>query len=149
MKKLIVFFLLIVPVVLVFITRPICQELFNLDGVTKACVVTKSDIKEDEGLSTLQYNYIFSDYKDLEKSAERYDVSGIILYFNEARYQSIIKSLNMLELKRENIDNKIIIYGYTPSYNNSIIMENKKVNAEMVVEGKSVVVGFPVILSGF
>lgn len=149
MKKLIVFILLLMPLCFLALKKPICGDIANFDVVTKACVVTKEDVGEN-AVSTLQYNYLLVDGKeDLLKVATDLNAEGLILYLKKDDYEKFTKTLNMLTLKQKIIDNKTIVYAFTPQYSKTVFMENKKVNMEIVFEKDDVIIGFPTILSGF
>lgn len=147
MKKLIVFILLILPIFLIFFNRSLDECLFCLENVESAIVVTKDHT--EEGLSTLQYNYILVDKNEIDKKMIDVNEEGIILHLSDVSLEKIKKSLNFFEIKTEKLGKKTILYGYTPNYKRSYNLNNKKANVQIVYDNGHAIVGFPSILSGF
>ena len=85
----------------------------------------------------------------MNEKIDKIKVDGISFYIKNTDVEKIIKSLNMLVFSEEKMGNKRIIYGYTPKYCESKIINNKKINVQMVVDQNKSIVGFPLILGGF
>ena len=148
MKKLIAFILLILPLLFLLLFKSGSDSIFCLEGVTKACIVTSEDVEGENVVNTLGYNYVTFDANNLKK-AKSIDEDGVMLYVENSSIEKVSKSLNMLDFRRENVMGKEVVYGYTPKYQKSLILDNKKVNVQIVVDDDKLILGFPIILGGF
>lgn len=149
MKKIIAFFLLFLPILFLLKNKEGSDSIFNLEGVDKACIVTKSEAHGQNFIETMACNYIYLDEKEIEKRNDIKDILGYILYLKNSNTDYITKKLQMLILNEENIEDKKVLYGYTPFYKDSVYIQNKKVNVEMILDQDEIIVGFPMILSGY
>ena len=152
MKKIIAFVLL--AFLLLFVIKfeygnNNSDDLLTFDGIEKLCIVTKkSDISSNNTVETMVYNYVY--YKNDEIPKQDFQgVEGLIFYLDNADFEKIKNSLNLFVEKRDRIDDKEIIYGFTPKFEKSVFVEKKKVNVEIVLNHEKAIVGMPMILSGY
>ena len=73
---------------------------------------------------------------------------GVVLIF-ESNLEDLIHGLKIKIFKKENIENLNIYYGYTPIYSDAIFIDDKQANVQIVEREGEMIVGFPIILSGF
>lgn len=147
MKRLIAFFILIVLLIGVkFINNDFPQD-FKYE---KIVVITKSQALFDGEYikNGNQYYYTF-DYENTPKFEEQ-DIDGVVYYFNsQTNINKIKQSLNFCYQSGQDIDNMKIYYGWTNKYQNFRIVNNKKVNVQIVENSTNIIVGFPMILCGY
>ena len=84
------------------------------------------------------YNFLFdkSDYFEVK-------------FFDEFTGRKFLNNINCKILKTEEIDDKIIVYGYTPNFSNYKIVGNKKINIQFVIGGDFCKIGYPMIYTSF
>ena len=61
----------------------------------------------------------------------------------------VIKDFDIKIIKAENIDGLNVLYGYTNIYSDFIYVYGKQSNVQLVESQNKIIVGFPLILSGF
>ncbi len=149
MKKLLAFIFAVLPLFGLSFLRGEKSEIFEIPGIEKVCIVTKQNPAKQNALSTLGYNYVFVKPDEASSLSNEIETEGILLYISNDNLNKIQKSLNMLVFSTEEVEGKKIIQGYTEKYKDSITLRNKKVNVQIAVENGKMIVGFPMILSGF
>lgn len=61
----------------------------------------------------------------------------------------VLKDLN-IDIKREEIyENFNVIYGFTPYFNEFVVVGNSKINIQIVIGFNNLKIGVPIIYSGF
>jgi len=118
--------------------------------------IQQDDIFSINGLSELYFVKITEGKQQYEKQEktefslnELKDLEGVIMTFEGKEIEEVSGSLNVKLIKEERVDDMEIIYGYTDMYNDSIILDGKKANVQMLKSQDKVIVGLPIILSGF
>ena len=144
MKKILLIFL-IIPFAMSFYFRQVDESFLSMDGIDKVYVVTKDKTEEFNALQTAQYNY---DLFDEGLNTNKIKPEGFVLYMTK-ELDELKSDLNLLIDRQEVINDMQIYYGYTPLYNDFVISNNKRINTQIVVRGDKLIVGFPMILSGF
>ncbi len=74
---------------------------------------------------------------------------GVMLKFSKDKKQEIMENFNVKVIKKEQIDGLNIIYGYTDFYSNFIYIKGKQSNVQIAESDDCVIVGFPIIYSGY
>lgn len=144
MKKILLVFL-ILPLALCFYFRQTDQPFLSIDGIDKVCVVTKESAEDFDSLQTAQYNYVLFNKGE---NADKIKPEGFVLYMTKD-IESLKSDINLMIDREESINDMQIYYGYTPLYNDFVMSNNKRINTQVVVKGDRLIVGFPMILSGF
>ena len=148
MKRLIAFILILAPLFgLIGIRNK--NEFWNVDGVSKAIVATKESPDGWDVLETMELNYITVKKEDLSQILKNIKAEGIMLFANDSGLNNLLKSLNMLVFKEENVNGMNVVYGFTPKYEDYVLVDGKKINVQIASTRQEHVVGFPIILSGF
>lgn len=148
MKKIIAFLLLFLPIGFLLKANNYPDFIFDIDGIEKICVVTKDEIKDEQVVETLSYNYVFYSAEQKEK-IKKINAEGYVLYLSGVSESKLQNDLKLMILKEEKILDKQVVYGYTPLCNKTIEINNKKINVEMVIDNEKIIIGFPLILSGY
>ena len=132
-----------------FIPKEDNKEIFSLSGISQACLVTTDNFESENSLTTLDYTYVYAGKDEAFELYKQINPKAVILFFQNLKPDDLMKSLNMLVLKEEYINDCKIIYGYTSKYNNFRLIENKRVNVQIACKNNEIIAGFPLILSGF
>ena len=61
----------------------------------------------------------------------------------------IIKKLKIEILSKQDLDNIIVIEGYSPLINKSIYINNENINIQIAFNNNKITVGYPLILGSF
>lgn len=68
----------------------------------------------------------------------------------ESEQMNALKNyLNMTNFYTQTLQDKTIIYGYTSKFNQCEFVDGKKINVQIVVDEYQILVGFPMIMTGF
>ena len=94
--------------------------------------------------------YIVEVYSDIERFYQKYSdqIKGFNLYFSE-NVEQIIQTLSGQIYRSQDVEGMKIYYGYTNLYNDFRYVSGKKINVQIAEQEKQVIVGFPLILTGF
>ena len=74
---------------------------------------------------------------------------GVILKYSTGQKDKILEDFGVKVIKKEQIENRDIIYGYTKFYSDFIYIKNKQSNIQIAESEDCIIVGFPIIYSGF
>ncbi len=106
-----------------------CQKIFNSDDVY--FIVEK---EEKEKIDNLDFSY----------------VKGVVLYFNKnVNLNYFNKRFNYTLFGGKSIEDRQVYYGYDKNYCDYRIIENKRVNVQLVKTENEWIVGYPLIITGF
>lgn len=75
--------------------------------------------------------------------------AGIEFYLSGFSAQKLISETKFEEISRQNIGDLLVLTGYAPIYQDCVYIQNKKVNMQIAIRDEKIVVGFPMILTGF
>lgn len=151
MKKIFVFILILVCFVSSAFVKNDINPIFGFDNIDKVCIVSASDLQDDETQSVACGDKYFN-YCSLNvaktKIQECKDFDAIQFYLTED-LEEFFKRMKFETIKTSNIENIDIYYGYTPYYQNCIFMDGKKINMQVAVVDQNIIAGFPLILTGY
>lgn len=150
MKKLAIFLIVGVLISLVgFIPR---DNVFDLEGIESAKFVMTAETAQNEGLDFVQSGedaIVEIKQSDLKEKYQKYSPKSVVLEFKKGKTQYITDFLKLSLASEQKIDGMKIIYGYTSSYKDSQFIDGKKINVMLVEKDDCVLVGFPIIMTGF
>lgn len=119
------------------------------DNAARASFVLEEKV---EGYDYVQNGdeYIVEVYSDIERFYQKYSdqIKGFNLYFSE-NVEQIIQTLSGQIYRSQDVEGMKIYYGYTNLYNDFRYVSGKKINVQMAEQENQVIVGFPLILTGF
>ena len=75
--------------------------------------------------------------------------SAGVVFESSLTMEKLKERLNLKLIRRECIDDISILYGYTPYYSKTILIDGKSSNVQIVEKEGYVIVGLPIIYSGF
>lgn len=129
------------------------NPLFETSGVEKVCFIS-SDKHDKEGVEAVICGDKFFNFCSLE-TAKKYleslqkNADGIQFYFEDLNLDKLFKKIKYQPVTKTNLDEMTIYCGYSPYYQSCVMLQNKKVNVQVAVMDGEVVVGFPMILTGY
>lgn len=150
MKKLAVFLIVGVLISLVGIIPR--DNVFDLEGIESAKFVMTAEAAQNEGLDFVQSGeeaIVEIKQSDLKEKYQKYSPKSVVLEFGKGKMQYITDFLNLSLASEQEIDGIRIIYGYTSFYKDSQYIDGKKINVMLVEKDDCVLVGFPIIMTGF
>lgn len=125
---------------------------YNFEGLEKVCFVTDLTHSEDEN-AVISGNdvYITVGVSEAKETMGKLDnIKGYVLYFNNDCDKD--KLLNIfLDYSSDEylVGNTRIINGYSSKYSDFRLVDGKKYNVQVAFSEENVLVGFPMILTGF
>lgn len=125
--------------------------MFSLNAVEEICFVSNERF---EGFNQVECGNKIFNYGTLSQaknnlSALKQKSDSFQFCLEEIELDSLFKLLKFQEIKTSEIDDIMIIYGYTPYGEKSIYLDGKKVNVQIAVRENKLIVGFPMILTGY
>lgn len=150
MKKLAVFLIAGVLISLVGIIPS--DNIFDLKGIESAKFVMTAEAAQNEELDFIQSGadaIVEIKQSDLKEKYQKYSPKSVVLEFEKGKTQYITDFLNLSLASEQEIDGMKIIYGYTSFYKDSQYIDGKKINVMLVEKDDCVLVGFPIIMTGF
>lgn len=138
----------------VFALIPLGMTSFSADTdeVTRATFVTESPI-EMEGAeviaSGVDYYITVSAAQIEEAQSKLKNIKGYVCYYDKSVNENKINSLLQYKLSETIIENTRVLTGYTSAYKDYRIIDGKKVNIQVAFTESEVIVGYPLILTGF
>lgn len=125
-------------------------NIFRFENCEKVCFVSEKDFGFESQHSG---DKIFS-FCSYEKAREVFenikdDLDGLQFYFKVFDEQKFCKRFDAKVVSKSEIDQIKLICGYTPFFNQSILIDGKKVNFQIANTSDWVIVGFPIILTGY
>lgn len=64
-------------------------------------------------------------------------------------YTEFIKIMGVVVDKKFELEDRIIVEGYTPKLNDFVIVDNKKINIQLSINNDGFIVGYPLIKNSF
>ena len=143
--------ILFLPILLFSISYFSTDITIPMQNVNSVCFIVDKDF---EGLDCIKNGdqYILTIYSDFENfyKTNKNNIKGFNLYFDKNfNINDFCKQIHASTFKGKSIDENQILYGYTNEYNDFRYVDGKKINMQIVINENEIVVGFPLILSGF
>ena len=125
----------------------------NYDGLEKVVFVT-ADKVEDEDLQIIQNGNLFYVSVLAEKAKEAQEklsnIKGYCLYFNkETDSEAIIDRFVDFRASESEVGDSRVITGYNTRFADFRYVDGKKINVQIAFTQDAIIVGFPLILTGF
>lgn len=150
MKKLLSFILILIMGCLTYFVKNSENPLFKCSGVSKVCVITEEfDDEVADVVECGNKKFIFCSKEEGKELVKKLQIDGLQFYFENYSLENLQKNLNLTIISEQNIENLLILYAYTPFYQDCVYIDNKKVNAQIVLKDMQIVIGFPLIITGY
>lgn len=151
MKRLIVFLFIIALVAGGFSFVDKAEAIFMASGVDRVCFV--SSTKYDGDFETVQCGDKFFNYCTSEQARENAALvkkaDAVQFYAEQDKLENLLRQIHFQELYNETVEGIEICYGYSPCYSSAVLLEGKKVNVQVAKVDGQVIVGFPMIMTGY
>ena len=150
MKRIVVFILATLALVSPLFVK---QEKLSFSDATKLCVVSKEDIELPQSTQKIkngeQFYYLFD--QNFDKALSNFDkIDGLNTYYQkDFKKEELLKKHDVQSYYTSSSAGIEIVYGYTNSYHDFRYVNGKKINIQIAFTDTEVVVGFPLILTGF
>lgn len=150
MKKLVVFiFATILCVAAGVIPR---ESALNLSGAKKVTFIVDAQIAADEKLDFIQSGgdaIIDVGCENIKEKYKKYTPKSVIFEYDRTQREYVENFLSLNFTVLQNLDNMQIVYGYTSKFDRSELIDGKKINVMIVQKEDRLLVGFPIIMTGF
>ncbi len=151
MKKLIIFLFIIALVTGSLTFADKTTQIFDVSGVEEVCFVSDDEFDgEFEHVSCGDKIFNYCTFEEAKKNLALVKQSDSVqFYTDESEIDSILKKIHFEKLSSEEVEGIQISYGYSPSYKKFVYVDGKKVNVQVAKTADGVIVGFPIILTGY
>lgn len=152
MKRIIVFLLIVFILIIGFYyTKNENNNNLNFDKITFISTKYYPQLKEYSCKNGNQYYYSFNkSQSQVYQNIELNNIDGIVYYLNPSF--DVNKYLKNLDFYYQggNLDNGYkIFYGYDGNIKDNIFIDGKKINTQVVVRNNDILIGNPIILTGY
>ena len=150
MKKLLSFLLIICCLASTFVLRNESGDIFSFDGCEQVCLISEKDFGFDSQRSG---DKVFN-FCSYEKAKEIYndikaDLDGIQFYFKVFDEGNFYKKFRTSAISKSQVEGIDMVYGFSPCFENSILIDGKKQNFQVAKTKEWTILGFPIILTGY
>ncbi len=152
MKRLIAFIFIVILSFLVLLTSK-NNKIFDYD-YEKVIIVTKNEnlLKDCEKIVNGDNFYFIVEKEKKDRVENLYfsNTLGVVFYYNKnLTFNSFNKRFNYSLFGGKSIEDREVFYGYDKNYSDYRILENKKVNVQLVRTENEWILGYPLIITGF
>lgn len=153
MKKMLVFVLILVFLCLTSLVKFEENPLWKFDNIGKVCFVSAENYQSDE-IESVKCGDKFFNFCSLKTAKERIkllskNADGMQFYLQNGALDTIFDKLKYQQVSQVDIDDLTVYCGYTPYFQDCVYLDGKKVNVQIAAIGDDVIVGFPMILTGY
>jgi len=150
MKKLLSFLLIMCCLASTVFFRNDTTNIFRFENCEKVCFVSEKDFGFESQRSGDKI-FSFCSYEEAKEVFEniKNDLDGIQFYFKGFDEQDFYKKFNARVVSKSQVEQIRLTCGYTPFFNQVILIDGKKVNFQIANTSDWVIVGFPLILTGY
>lgn len=150
MKKLAIF---IFSAILIVVAGVIPKEnALDLSGAKKVVFVMDSDLAQEKNLQFVQSGndaIVSIDCESVRDRYNEYNPKSVIYEFALQDREYVENFLSLGQTQVQNLENMKIEYGYTSKFDKCEFVAGKKVNIMIVEKEELLLVGFPIIMTGF
>ena len=152
MKKLVVFVLLLACLGATFVFKNEKNPIFSLPA-EEVCFVDEKSYADKFSIETVQCGdliFNFCSLKDARANVDKIgDFKAVQFYFSSISVDKILDCLKADIISKEEVEGLEIVNAYTPYFSKSVNIKNKKVNLQIALKEGQIVVGFPMLLTGY
>lgn len=125
---------------------------YCFDGLEKVCFVTNDLSLSSAENAVISGNYVYITVNP-DEAKEVYnnlkDIKGYVLYFNKDCRERLIGNLLDYHSTEYYVGDTCVINGYSTDYVDYRLVDGKKYNVQMAFTEENIIVGYPMILTGF
>lgn len=151
MKKLVIFLFIIAITISSIRFSQNKAQIFDVEGVSEVCFVSNEKFEGDfEAISCGEKFFNYCTFENAKENAGLINSSDAVqFYTDQESIEKLLSDIKFEQLTKEEVEDIVILYGYTPYYSSSIFLDGKKINVQIALTDEKVVVGFPIILTGY
>ena len=151
MKKIIVFVSILCAFCALSFFKIEKNPIFELKNVEKVCLVSEQEYSDME--SVVCGNKFFN-YCTLEQAKEKVvelenNIDSMQFYLKGVDFKNLCNLLNVEIVSSIDLGSLKVYCCYSPYAQKSVLIDGKKVNVQIALEGKNIIAGFPMILTGY
>lgn len=150
MKRLLAFFLLLGILSVLAFYKTDSNPIFDLKA-EQVCFVSEKTLKGCSGVQCgdvifnyCSYEEAVSNLNDLEKES-----TAVQLYYEDLSFEVLLSFMKANVVVEEEVDGVLVYYLYSPYCKERVLVQNKFVNMQVVLKGHNLIVGMPIILTGY
>ena len=150
MKKLLLFFIVIIIGLSINFFKS--DDIFFIPNINSVCFVADYSAVKDKNLDFVECGNDVIVFSNIEDAREiYYDLEPkctVLSLQNTSLYQ--IKDLLKINYSfNQDLEGLTITYGYTPSFDKFQYVDGKKINVQIVEKSDEMLIGFPIIMTGY
>ena len=150
MKKIFVFVFIVLIIGVTYFVKNSYNPLFTLAETYRGCLIVKNgSLNEGEIISCGDVDFVYLTKEEGLNSIKKVPLEGLEFYMNNVDAEEILNILKATVVQENEIENLRLIYAYSPYYQDSVMVDGKKVNLQLAFDGDNLIAGFPLILTGF
>lgn len=142
MKNVIVFFI----VSCMLLSLPLFVKADYDFEFERAVIVTSDKIEGREGVKNgndFYYTFYDKEFEEYEENAK-----ALVFYLEKFDCKKFLRGSDEV-FKCQDVEGMQIYEGYNKAFDKSIFVEGKKINFQLVINGDRIVLGIPMIVTGF
>ena len=153
MKKFLIFLLVGICLSIVIPSKYKEGVLSLVEDANRVCFVSSEKLEVEEVESVFSGDLVFN-YCSLGKAKEligevQSNLEGIHFEFEEKSEAEILSVFKGEKVYEEVVDGIRIVYCFSPYYQKCITLNGEKVNMQIAFKDSELIVGFPLILTGY
>ena len=129
------------------------KDVFSMENVNSFTIVTSAAEAVKQKLDFVPNGQdAIVTVKSAEQARKIYDSTQAKCVIMTLRVENYQKTCDFLEISShftQKLDNMEILYAYSHLVSSSVMVEGKKVNVQIVKSGDEMIVGMPMIMTGF
>lgn len=154
MKKILVFILILTCLCSTMLVKNETNPLYSLENVEKVCFVSASDFQEIDDVESVACGDKFFNFCTLDVAKQNLEnlnnnSDAVQFYLNGNDVDKLFKQTKCQIVSTSQIEDLTVYCGYTPYCQTCVYLDGKKVNMQVAVADGNIVVGFPMILTGY
>lgn len=148
MKKLLVFILIAIFISCTGFVKNSINPLFSV--ADKVClIVDNGSLGYGEIINSGSVDFVYMTAEEGQKAINEVKTQGVEFYLSSMTAEEILSLLKADVVGESELQGLKLIYAYSPYYQDCILQNGKKVNVQIAAKDDLVVVGFPIILTGY
>lgn len=150
MKKLAIF--IISAAIIISATTISKESALDISGANSVTFVMDAACAEEEGLDFVWSGsdaIVNIECESVKEKYEMYNPKSVIFEFDIDKKDYIMDFLSVGQTQEQNLEGMQIKYGYTSKFSECEFIGGKKYNVMIVEKEENILVGFPIIMTGF
>ena len=155
MKKLVIFILILCCLCGTMFVKTQTNPLFLHKDVESVCFASATNYeKENLDVESVACGDVFFNYCSLSTARQnlqklKKNATCIQFYLADSDIIDLLGELKCQNITESQFDNICLYSGYSPFCQSAVFVDGKKTNVQIAVSNDEIVIGFPVILTGY